>query len=78
MNNLINFKRWLEEQTAAAAGPASTSSSVSATAGPAAGSAITGATLSGDIAKVPMRLGCGKDCGKDFFKNWHYKKKRKK
>jgi hypothetical protein len=71
---LLNFKQWIKEQTTAAA------PSTPVAAAPSANSSSTtnGVTLSSDIAKVPTRIGCGKDCGKDFFKNWHHKKKRKK
>lgn len=72
---LLNFKQWIKEQTTAAT---PSTPVVAATPSANSSSTTTGVTLSSDIAKVPTRIGCGKDCGKDFFKNWHHKKKRKK
>ena len=67
----INFKLWLKKEDAAASAPAvaAPASAVSQSNG--------SSTTTSDIAKVPMKLGCGQSCGKDFFKNWSYKKKKK-
>jgi len=73
----FSFKLWLEENAAPAPAPAPapTSSTPSSTQ-----TSDSGSTLSKDIAKVPTKVGCStvSCCSKDFFRNWHYKKKRKK
>lgn len=74
---LLNFKQWIKEQTTAAA-PSTPVAPVPPVPSANSSSTTNVVTLSSDIAKVPTRIGCGKDCGKDFFKNWHHKKKRKK
>lgn len=68
-SNNLNFKDWLKEQATAVAAPASVSVSTT--------SSSFGGTLSSDIAKVPNKIGCEKDCSGDY-KNWYYSKRKKK
>lgn len=71
-SNNLNFKEWLKEQaTAVVAVAAPTPVSASTT------SSSSGGTLSSDIAKVPNKIGCGKDCSGDY-KNWYHSKRKKK
>lgn len=71
----LNFKDWLREQATAVA--ASASASAPAPVSSSTTSSSSGGTLSSDIAKVPNKIGCGKDCGRDY-KNWYYSKRKKK
>lgn len=58
----INFQKWIEQEAA----PTAVTSTQNTD---------SGATLGGDISKVPSRAGCV-NCSKDF-KNWYYKRRKK-
>jgi hypothetical protein len=84
----MEFKEWIKikEEAGAGAPPAAAAPGATTSAAPTTSVSNSGSTSSSDIAKVPQRMFSNKrqtsdkcqNCSKDFWKNWHYTKKKRK